>query len=151
MPIFNLETSIDDLNVHFKDLLASPSYRFSYSTISIVELKWIMINLSKKGKDRDILEKQFSESLASLKFDSRFIETSFMDPIINDISYELTKLGHNDYFDTVIASNALWLADIFLTEDEPLKTKIESLIKAKTVQDLKPIQILSWNKIKKLI
>ena len=74
-----------------------------------------------------------------------------MDPIINDISYELTKLGHNDYFDTVIASNALWLADIFLTEDELLKTKIETLIKAKIVQDLKPIQIQSWNKIKKLI
>ena len=86
-----------------------------------------------------------------MKFDDRFTETSFIDPIINDISYELTKLGHTDYFDTVIASNALWSADIFLTEDRPLKTKIETLFKSNTIQDLKPIQILSWNQIKKLL
>ena len=119
--------------------------------ISIVELKWIIIKLAKNGKDKNILEKQFSESLASLKFDSRFTEASFIDPIINDISYELTKLGHNDYFDTVIAANALWSADILLSEDGPLKAFIGSLLKSTTVQDLKPIQLLSWNQMKKLI
>ena len=149
MTIFNIETSIEKLDSQFREILGKNKFNFSYSTISIIELKWIIIGLSKNGINRDILEKQFSESLGALKYDTRFTETSFMDPIINDISYELTKLGHKDYFDTVIASNALWSADIFLTQDEPLKKKMQQLLQNKVIENIKPIMILNWDQFTK--
>lgn len=149
MPLFNLETSIQELSIQFSKLLEKNKFKFSYSTVSIIEIKWIIMALSKKGIQRDELEKQFSESLGTLRYDKRFEEADFIDPIINDLAYELTKLGHKDYFDTVIASNALWSTDIFLTQDEPLKKKIQEMLKNNTMEDLKPIKILNWNEFLK--
>ena len=124
LPIFNLETSIPNLENELMKLLETNDYLFSFSSVSIIEIKWIIIQLEKKGENRDELEKQFSESVGALRNDNRFKEITILDPLINDVSYELTKLGHKDYFDTVIASSALWQADLFLTVDKELERKI---------------------------
>jgi PIN domain nuclease of toxin-antitoxin system len=151
MPLFNLETSIPNLEKDFMKLLKTNSYQFSFSSVSIIEMKWIIIQLEKEGKDREELEKQFSESIGALRNDNRFNEISILDPVINDISYELTKLGHKDYFDTVIASSALWQADLFLTLDKELERKINLLIEKRTFSMLSAIPILNWFKFKETI
>lgn len=148
MPIFNLETSVPNLDTEFLKLLSETNYLFSYSTVSIIEIKWIIIQLAKKGEIIEELEKQFSESLGALRNNNRFKEITMIDPLLNDVSYVLTKLGHKDYFDTVIASSALWEADMFITQDKELVKRLNLLIRKKLFSMLSPILLLNWNQFK---
>ncbi len=71
--------------------------------------------------DIDVLEKKIYLALSSLKNDSRYECVIFLSADINDLSFKLRKMGHNDYFDILIASSARWEAEIFITEDDSLK------------------------------
>ena len=131
MPFFGLETSIENLNNQFIEILKQEKYKFLFSPIAIIEIKWQLFKLVKSGYDEELLETSFSQALSSLEIDKRFSVVNFIDSKINDIAYELRKIGHNDYFDTIIASSAIWNASIFVTEDKQLKGRIQALFKNK--------------------
>jgi hypothetical protein len=144
MPLFGLDPLITDLQTQILDILQSGHNIFNYSPVSIIEIKWQVIKLIKEGYDGESLEKQFSQALVSLKEDDRYNLIGFLEARINDLSFELRKLGHTDYFDTVIASSALWESQKFLTEDEPLKLVIQEYFKRNSDTPLKIVEILSW-------
>ena len=73
-----------------------------------------------------------------------FIVIDFLDARINDLSFELRKLGHNDYFDTIIASSALWESKKFVTEDEPLKLVIQDYFNIYKESHVNMVELLSW-------
>lgn len=145
MPLFNLDTSIQGLNQQVKEQLAKNLYVFSYSPVSFIEIKWQIIRLEKKGQNREPFEKQFSQTLTSLKYDKRYQVIHFSEARINDASYELMKLGHNDYFDTIIASSAIWEAEYFITEDMDLKKIINILFEQSKIPELPVISVLNWS------
>ncbi len=144
MPLFGLKTSVQDLNEQFLEILGKDRFTFLYSSVSMIEIKWQVIHLGKKNYDLDLLEKQFSLALSSLKNDSRYECIDFLNADINDLSYELRKMGHNDYFDTIIASSALWEAELFITEDDPLKKVSQDYMGRKQSPDINKIEILNW-------
>ncbi len=53
-------------------------------------------------------------------------------------------MGHNDYFDILIASSARWEAEIFITEDDSLKKVSQDYMGRKQSPDIKKIEILNW-------
>ena len=144
MPVFGLESLNRELNEQILEILKSNQITFNYSPVSIIEIKWQVIKLSKSEIDEDLLEKNFSQALTSLKEDHRYNAIDFLDAKINDLSYELRKLGHEDYFDTIIASSALWEANKFITENEPLKQIIKNYFKINKEIYVNMVELLSW-------
>lgn len=64
--------------------------------------------------------------------------------MINDISYEIQKLGHPDYFDSVIAASSIYSSDVLLTQDQLLKENIRKLNEYQP--DFYPkIDVQNWN------
>jgi PIN domain nuclease of toxin-antitoxin system len=144
MPLFGLEPPITNLKKQFLELLRQKRFIFYYSPVSIIEIKWQMIKLSRSGYDGDLLEQKFSQALTSLKEDTRYRAVDFLDAKLNDLSYELRKLGHNDYFDTIIASSALWESEKLITEDNPLKIIIQEYFNKNKDSAMEKIEILTW-------
>lgn len=146
MPLFGFGTSIQDLDAQFREGLVSNRFLFLFSPVSIIEIKWQVIKLSRKNANTDAVEHRFSRTLSSLKDDARFSPVNFLDANINDISFELRKLGHSDYFDIIIASSALWEASIFVTEDDPLKYITQTYLAQKNaIAEPHEIEISNWN------
>ncbi len=144
MPLFGLEPSIPNLKREFLEILEANDFTFRFSVVSIIEIKWQVIKLIRLGTDAEKLEKKFSQALISLKEDERYKPSDLIDSKINDLSFELRKLGHEDYFDTVIASSALWESEIFITEDNPLKEIITYYFEKNNNPPVKLIKLLSW-------
>lgn len=144
MPLFGLESLIKGLNNQILEILQLDKVVFTYSPVSIIEIKWQVIKLSKAGINEEVLEKKFSQALTSLKEDKRYNVINFLDAKINDLSFELRKLGHDDYFDTIIASSALWESKNFVTEDEPLKLIIQEYFNTYKETHVDTIEIFSW-------
>jgi len=144
MPLFGLEPSIAHLREQFLELLTQDRFVFNYSPVSIIEIKWQVMRLIGSGYNGDLLEQKFSQALTSLKEDDRYNIVDFLDARINDVSYELRKLGHSDYFDTIIASSALWESDKLITEDNPLKLIIQEYFDKNKDSHFEKIEILTW-------
>ncbi len=144
MPLFGLEPSIPNLKKEFLEILEMNGFTFRFSVVSIIEIKWQVIKLIRLGANAEELEKKFSQALISLKEDERYNQTDLLDSKINDFSFEFRKLGHEDYFDTVIASSALWESEIFITEDDPLKEVIRYYFEKNNNPPVKLIKLLSW-------
>ena len=145
MPIFSVSNGIDQFEVQFQEILGLNSCTFLYSPVSIIEIKWLIIKLGKSGQDIDELERAYSRALTSIKNSDEFTLIDFVDATINDISFDLRKRGHTDVLDAIIAASALWNADIFVTEDDPLKKVMESYTRdVKGLQDIAPIEVLNW-------
>ncbi len=144
MPLFGLKNSVRNLNEQFIEILHKDRFIFLYSAVSIIEIKWQVIHLGKMDYDIDLLEKKFSLALSSIKNDSRYECIDFLNADINDLSFDLRKRGHYDYFDTIIASSALWEAEIFITEDNPLKKVCQEYMGSKQSSEINKIEILSW-------
>lgn len=144
MPLFGIEPSIPNLKREFLEVLKANDFKFSFSVVSIIEIKWQVMKLIRLGTDAEKLEKKFSQALISLKEDERYQSIELIDSKINDLSFEFRKLGHKDYFDTVIASSALWETEILITEDNSLKEVIKDYFEKNRNPPVKLIKLLSW-------
>ncbi len=82
--------------------------------------------------------------MTSLKEDERYNVIDFLDAKINDLSFELQKLGHDDYFDTILASSALWESKKFVIEDKQLKLIIQDYFKIYKETHVDMVELLSW-------
>ncbi|NMC07531.1 MAG: hypothetical protein GYA24_20120 [Candidatus Lokiarchaeota archaeon] len=146
MPLFGLSNDIPGFEVQFLALLKKGSITFLYSPVSVIEIKWQVIKLEKTSNEVDTCEKLFSRGLTSLKNDRRFKAVDFIDASINDVSVELHKLGHADYFDTIIAGSALWHAEVLVTEDDPLRKILHAFIRDRATDlDVERIAVQDWS------
>ena len=121
MPLFQLDITIEGFEEEFHEIFQSGRFYFLFSPVSILEIKWQIIKLSKSGHSIDELEKASSRALRTIQKTEQFKLVNFVDEAINSVSFELRKQGHNDLFDTIILGSALSTAAIFVTEDEPLR------------------------------
>ncbi|MEX2684125.1 MAG: hypothetical protein Q6373_021325 [Candidatus Sigynarchaeota archaeon] len=146
LPLFGLSNDMPGFDDQFLAVLTKGSTLFLYSPMSIIEIKWQVIKLEKTSPVVDKYEKLFSRGLISLKNDSRFQVVDFIDASINDVSVELRKLGHHDYFDTIIASSALCHAKVLVTEDDPLKKTVQTFMRDRAKDfDVGNIVVQDWN------
>jgi hypothetical protein len=146
MPLFGLSNDLPGFDEQFLALLKKESITFLYSPVSIIEIKWQVIKLGKTSPMVDTHERLFSRGLTSMKNDPRFQVIDFIDASINDVSVELQKLGQNDYFDTIIASSALWYAEVLITEDDPLKKILHAFMRDRANDlDVGKIAVQDWS------
>lgn len=146
LPLIGIETSLEQFNIQFEKSIEDRSISYLYSSVSIIELKWIIKKISKSIKTRQKLEDQLNDLLRLLTASAKFDQVDFSNDIINQISFKMETLGHSDYFDTIIASSAITSSDVFLTEDKAL-----SKIIPKTLDLLEPyfnykINVKNWHK-----
>lgn len=146
MPLFGFDVSVKNLKRQLLQAMSEDRFIFMYSPVSLIEIQWQVIKLGRTGHDVDELEKRFSRAITSLKNATRWKAIDFVDAKINDLAFDLRRTGHQDYFDTVIASSALWHADLLVTEDEPLKLAIQAHLSTKGDQgDVKPVALHDWH------
>ncbi len=146
MPLFGLSNDIPGFGDQFLAVLTKGSLTFLYSPVSMIEIKWQVLKLEKTSPVIDKYERFFSRGLTSMKNDPRFQVVDFIDASINDVSVELRKLGHNDYFDTIIASSALWHAEVLVTEDDPLKKTLHAFMRDRASDlDVGKIAVQDWS------
>lgn len=145
LPLTGIETSIHQFNDQFEKTMEDQSILYLYSPASIIELKWIIKKIGKTNNNRQKLEEQLEGVLRMLNTSPKFEKISFVNDIINHLTYKMELLGHSDYFDTLIASSAIISSDLFITEDKKLSNVIP-----KTITELKPyfnykIDISTWS------
>jgi hypothetical protein len=117
--------------------------QYFYSSISLIELKWLYIKLEKNiQSDQAILQKEFNRFQNILLHDKRFLITHPYNSDINLISDSLRNQGHTDYFDTLIAGSALWYCDAFMTEDQILRNNINRIQEDYSINT--NFEIYSW-------
>jgi len=152
MPLFRLENSLNLEIEEIKKLLTREDLRFLYQMVSLIELKWINIRGGHNNDDlRDDLETAFSNTLRYLEENSKILSISIDNDTINDVSYELQKYGHKDYFDTLILASAILHADILLTEDDAFVKLFDKQRQMKSVFYNPNLRILKWVEFIKII
>ncbi|MFV2015872.1 MAG: PIN domain-containing protein [Candidatus Heimdallarchaeota archaeon] len=152
MPLFRLENSVNLKIEEIKKLLTRDDLRFLYQMVSLIELKWIIIRGGENNDDlRDDLEDAFSNSLRYLEDNTKILTLSIDSDTINDVSYELEKYGHRDYFDTLILASAILHADILLTEDDAFIKLVDKQRQMKSVFYNPNLRILKWKEFMKTI
>ncbi len=152
MPLFRLENSVNLEIEEIIKLFAREDLRFQYQIASLIELKWISIKGGYNNDDlRDDLEKAFSNTLRYLEENEKIISISIDNDTINDVSYELQKYGHKDYFDTLILASAIIHSDILLTEDDAFTKLVDKQRQLKSVFYNPNLKILKWDEFTKTI
>ena len=151
MPLFGLEAS-NNLN---KDELAKIFSRedliFHYQMVSIIEIKWLILKAGRNDEDlRDKLEMAYSDALRFLEDSENIIVQPFDSDVVNDISYELEKFGHRDYFDTLILASAILSSDMLLSEDDAFIQLLERQRETKSGFYNPNLKVQNWKEFKKL-
>ncbi|MCH8908708.1 MAG: hypothetical protein IH840_16605 [Candidatus Heimdallarchaeota archaeon] len=117
---------------------------YFYSSVSLIELKWLFIKLEKgkSHKDIEIIQDRFKRSINVLLNDNRFTKLEFTNIEIYRISDEIRNFGLRDYFDSIIAATSLWRCEVLLTQDKWLLNNVGKINKVAKI-NLK-FRVLSW-------
>ena len=144
LPFFEIETdkfSKDDLQ-----LLMNSSINLFYNPISLVEIKWVLIRLSKRDKARfKKLKIIYSDAVDHLVYSDEIKQTLMLNGKISYLEDILLEAGVKDYFDRVIAATAKIFTGVLLTEDKEL-TKI-----VRSVNEFKDLEIMNWRELSRII
>lgn len=146
MPLFGLETSTNLLKEDLLKYFSNKDYTFYYQMVSIIEIKWIIIKRARNDEDlRDNLEIAFSDALRFLENTENIIAYPFDSDVINDISFELERYGHLDYFDNLILASAILSTDLLISEDDKFSKLLEKQKKSKSVFYNSDLRVFTWD------
>lgn len=146
MPLFGLETSTNRLKEDLLKYFSNKDYTFYYQMVSIIEIKWIIIKRARNDEDlRDNLEIAFSDALRFLENTENIIAYPFDSDVINDISFELERYGHLDYFDNLILASAILSTDLLISEDDKFSKLLEKQKKSKSVFYNSDLRVFTWD------
>lgn len=146
MPLFGLETSTNRLKEDLLKYFSNKDYTFYYQMVSITEIKWIIIKRARNDEDlRDNLEIAFSDALRFLENTENIIAYPFDSDVINDISFELERYGHLDYFDNLILASAILSTDLLISEDDKFSKLLEKQKKSKSVFYNSDLRVFTWD------
>ena len=152
MPLFGLEVSNDLKKEDFFNMISRKDFSFHYNIVSIIEIKWLIKKEARKDKElRDTLESIFSDVLRFLEYEDNIKVSSSDQDIINEISYELERFGHQDYFDTLILASAILSSDILLSEDEAFKELVDKQKERKSGFYSDKLKIYNWEEFRKTL
>lgn len=146
MPLFGLETSTNLLKEDLLKYFSNKDYTFYYQMVSIIEIKWIIIKRARNDEDlRDNLEIAFSDAIRFLENTENIIAYPFDSDVINDISFELERYGHLDYFDNLILASAILSTDLLISEDDKFSKLLEKQKKSKSVFYNSDLRVFTWD------
>lgn len=146
MPLFGLETSTNRLKEDLLKYFSNKDYTFYYQMVSIIEIKWIIIKRARNDEDlRDNLEIAFSDALRFLENTENIIAYPFDSDVINDISFELERYGHLDYFDNLILASAILSTDLLISEDDKFSKLLEKQKRSKSVFYNSELRVFTWD------
>lgn len=146
MPLFGLETSTNRLKEDLLKYFSNKDYTFYYQMVSIIEIKWIIIKRARNDENlRDNLEIAFSDALRFLENTENIIAYPFDSDVINDISFELERYGHLDYFDNLILASAILSTDLLISEDDKFSKLLEKQKKSKSVFYNSDLRVFTWD------
>ena len=140
LPLFGIKIKLEGIEVRLPEIFKK--YKVIYSSLSIVEAKWIILKLIKKyPSKKDIFLKSFRNGLKVLLTEENIYKTRLTTPEVEDIAdLLLLKAGIKDYFDRMIYATAVNQESILMTEDMELKSLENSELP-------KPKKIISWEEI----
>lgn len=152
MPLFGLETSTNLLKEDLIKYFSNKDYTFYYQMVSIMEIKWLIIKRARNDEDlRDNLEIAFSDALRFLENTENIIAYPFDSDVINDISFELERYGHLDYFDNLILASAILSSDLLISEYDKFSKLLEKQKKSKSVFYNSDLLVYTWDNFIKAI
>ena len=141
LPLFGIE--IEKFNLRDIQSLLEVDAEIIYNSISLIEIKWIILKLAKKNKKTlEQMRDTYNETLEYLSASDEIKQTPLITPKIIRLEDKLSDLGVNDYFDRIITATAKIYANIFLTEDKKLAKQI------KTMNEFKDLTILNWQQFR---
>jgi len=145
LPIFNIEVDVFRkkdfnilINIRAKKMLPSQL---------IIEAKWVLYSLIRKGRIRDINEalKDFNDGLRFLMYRNFLSMVNLLDPEIDLLEGKIYKICRiKDYFDRIILAVAKFYDAILLTEDKDLLN-----LDVEKYSNLIPRKIMNWKTLKK--
>ncbi len=141
LPIFGINVNLKNFEKHFPKLLTTSD--ILYTSVSIVEAKWVILRLTKKthepNEKKNILN-AYRIGLRILFGDGRLTQTNLTNPDIEKIADRLLiDLNISDYFDRIIYATAVHYNVDLLTEDQEL------LNIAKNKQLPTPKKAITWS------
>jgi len=145
LPIFNIEVDVfrkKDFNI-----LINISARKMLPSQLIIEAKWVLYSLVRKGRIRDVdgALKDFSDGLRFLMYRNFLSIVNLLDPEIDLLEGKIYKIcGVKDYFDRIILATAKFYDAILLTEDKDLLN-----LDIEKYSNLIPRKIMNWKTLKK--
>jgi len=116
LPVFSVDVGLKGFKKYFPKLLVE--HEVYYSPASLVEAKWIVLALVKRGVE-GLLE-AYRVGLRALLSDVRLRQTPLTTPEVEEVADEALKEGLKDYFDRLLFATAACLDLVLLTEDEEL-------------------------------
>lgn len=141
LPIFGINVNLKNFENHFPKLLTTSDVL--YTSISIVEAKWVILRLTKKtheSNDRKKILNAYRIGLRILFGDGRLTHTNLTNPDIEEIADQLMiDVNISDYFDRMIYATAVHYNVVLLTEDQEL------LNITKNNQLPTPKKVITWS------
>ncbi len=136
LPLLGIDVEIKGLKDDFTKVLEK--YEVYYNPISLIETKFIALQLLKDGID--VLE-DYKIGLSRVLLEDRLKQTPLTNPEIETIADKLLiDKNVKDYFDRMIYATAVALELSLVTEDR-------ELIRLANNYSLKPPNVLSWKSL----
>ena len=141
LPAFNIQTR--KFKKHDFEALIKMNVERIINQALIIEAKWVLLSLIKKGiiEDSEEALSDFNLGLRFLRYSGKYKFIDVLDEKVdlNEIEvFKSTKI--RDYFDRVLIATAQAYGDILLTEDNEIISVRDR--KSKTFNGVK---ILTWN------
>ena len=142
LPLFGIE--IEKFSLQNMQYLLEVDAEVIYNPISLIEIKWVILKLTKKNKKTlKQMRETYNETLEYLTTTDEIKQTPLITPEISQLEDKLNDHGIKDCFDRIITATAKIYADIFLTEDKKLVQQV------KTIKEFEDLTITSWQQFKK--
>ena len=144
LPIFNIQTK----SFTKKDLktLINTKFELIINQALIIEAKWVLLALIKKGviEDIDSAYEDFNMGLRFIKYSNRFKFVDILDENVDLKENYISKtIGIKDYFDRLALATAQTYGEILLTEDKEILN-----LRDKKTKKLGDTTILNWSEFK---
>ncbi len=127
LPFFSIGIDVENFERDFEKILLSSDITFGFSSISLVEIRFLVEKSIRKGYG-DELRDDYIIGLKSIQNSKRFHRVDFLEGPIPQIEVELfERYNHRDYFDRVIMASALHTSKYLITMDRSFFTILKDL------------------------
>jgi len=147
LPIFNVETAAFGKG-DLRELISARVEKLVPQCL-LIEAKWVMYSLARRGVIRDLDEaiKDFNDGLRFLAYRRAFRIVDSSNPEIDLLESRIYRaLGIRDYFDRAILAVAKYYNATLLTEDKDLLS-----LDTATHEAILPKRIVNWRALRKLL
>jgi len=144
LPVFEIETN--KFSKRDLELLLDSGIELFFNPISLIEIKWVLIRLTKRDKRKlGLLRKVYNESVDYLLCCEEIKPTILLNGEICRLEDILYDAGIKDYFDRIIMATAKVFTGRLLTEDDDLADVVKNL------KEFEDLEVLNWRQLVKTL